>query len=98
MARPKLPSLSVTSASRVGLPRLSRISRAWTFAMVVMREGSGWEWDSGRFGRSHRRDPATGRAGRILVEEDVAGLVPGEAVQPRGGLRPHASDSRNPFF
>src|SRR5690606_41112462 len=36
IARPKLPSARVTSASRVGLPRLSRISRAWTLAMVVM--------------------------------------------------------------
>ena len=35
-ARPKLPSASVTSASSVGLPRLSRISRAWILAMVVI--------------------------------------------------------------
>ena len=35
-ARPKEPSSSVTSASRVGLPRESRISRAWNLAMVVI--------------------------------------------------------------
>src|SRR5690606_20147244 len=36
IARPKLPSASVTSASSVGLPRLSRISRAWILAMFVI--------------------------------------------------------------
>jgi hypothetical protein len=35
-ARPTWPDVSVTSASSVGLPRLSRISRAWTLLIVVM--------------------------------------------------------------
>src|SRR5687768_3079069 len=39
MARPKEPSSSVTSASRVGLPRLSRISRAWILVIEVMGSG-----------------------------------------------------------
>src|SRR5690606_30817064 len=39
-ARPKEPSARVTSASRVGLPRLSRISRAWILAMLVMEMAS----------------------------------------------------------
>jgi len=35
-ARPMLPSSSVTSTSTVGLPRLSRIWRAWTSTIAVM--------------------------------------------------------------
>jgi hypothetical protein len=35
-ARPKLPSSSNTSTSTVGLPRLSRIWRAWTSRMAVI--------------------------------------------------------------
>ena len=35
-ARPKLPSSSVTSTSTVGLPRLSRIWRAWMSTIAVM--------------------------------------------------------------
>ena len=34
--RPMLPSSSVTSTSTVGLPRLSRIWRAWTSMIAVM--------------------------------------------------------------
>jgi hypothetical protein len=35
-ARPMLPSSRVTSTSTVGLPRLSRIWRAWTSTIAVM--------------------------------------------------------------
>src|SRR5437016_2502879 len=35
-ARPRTPLERMTSASTVGFPRLSRISRAWTWVMVIM--------------------------------------------------------------
>src|SRR5437588_1531056 len=39
-ARPAAPLDNVTSASMVGLPRLSRISRAWTEMIVLMMAGT----------------------------------------------------------
>src|SRR5690606_2998475 len=88
-ARPKLPSSSVTSASRVGLPRLSRISRAWMLAILVM----GWSCRScGCWGECPCNGPR-GPASKLIFHETAA---LGRAVQRQQGLQQGAHLRQRP--
>src|SRR5713101_8858994 len=76
-ARPTLPEDTVTSHSSVGLPRLSRISRAWTSTisvMAVLQPGSA------RVARASSRSKA---ARRQACDPTFAG---GRSHPHRGGI------------
>src|SRR5215470_4981480 len=85
MARPKAPESSHTSTSMVGLPRESRISRAWR---VRISDTSGLSLDDeGTEGAQRQRARAEGLEGRVRVgHESLRAPARGlEAVH--GGIR-----------
>src|SRR4051794_21572786 len=70
-ARPQAPDFRATSASTVGLPRLSRIWRAWTRSMALM---------SGPLGAGIKPDLALGR--QLLPLEPFRGGERGGPLDP----------------
>src|SRR5881227_944632 len=75
-ARPRAPLSSRTSTSSVGLPRESRIWRAWMDSIVGMRRGR-------LAGSSAIAEPVRGRAQRQL---GIDSLAPGEVDEAEQNL------------
>src|SRR5713226_2745014 len=102
-ARPTLPEDTVTSHSSVGLPRLSRISRAWTSTisvMAVLQPGSARVARASSRSKAARRqacDPtfAGGRSGAGAAHRHGAfrrggpGAAPGHVHRGQRGEPPH---------
>src|SRR5687767_12745582 len=86
-ARPVAPLARVTSTSTVGLPRLSRISRAWMSMMVLMT----WDSGSGRLrgaAKSRERRASRRAARRPRARHAVEPLERvGHALVHRAGER-----------
>src|SRR5712691_260236 len=75
-ARPAAPLDRVTSHSTVGLPRLSRISRAWTEMMVLMSDPTLRDRCRGVNARAQRLDGGAHLVpqGFAVVERQAGGL------------------------